>query len=81
MKDLDISRRTLQRWINDMDIEPMEFEEHLKVFLTLPNLQQLREYKQFMQLRDQVLIERYREAVRTGNTARIARLRKKIPQN
>lgn len=78
MRDLGISRRTLQRWINDMDIEPLEFEDHLKVFLKLPHVQQLREYKLFMQNRDQVLIDRYREAVRTGNSAKIARLRKKL---
>ena len=78
MTDLDISRRTLQRWINDMDIEPLEFEEHLRVFLTLPNVQRLREYKRFMQTRNQVLINRYRDAINTGNTARITRLKKHL---
>lgn len=78
MTDLDISRRTLQRWINDMGIEPLEFEEHLRVFLTLPNVQCLREYKRFMQTRDQVLINRYRDAIKTGNSARISRLKKHL---
>ena len=80
MTDLDISRRTLQRWINDMDIEPLEFEEHLRVFLTLPNVQRLREYKRFMQTRDQILINRYRDAIKTGNTARITRLKKSLAE-
>ena len=79
MTDLDISRRTLQRWINDMDIEPLEFEEHLRVFLTLPNVQRLREYKRFMQTRNQILITRYRDAIKTGNAAKITRLRKSLP--
>mgnify|MGYP001610040587 FL=1 len=81
MTDLDISRRTLQRWINDMDIEPLEFEEHLRVFLTLPNVQRLREYKRFMQTRDQILINRYRDAIKTGNSARITRLKKHLPES
>ena len=76
MSDLDISRRTLQRWINDMDIEPLEFEEHLRVFLTLPHVQRLREYKRFMQTRNPILINRYRAAVQTGNAARLTKLRK-----
>ncbi len=78
MKDLSVSRRTLQRWINDLDIEPMEFEDHLKVFLRLPDMEHLREYRLFMASRDPVLAARYRDAVRTGNTAKLARLRKKL---
>ena len=61
-----------------MDIEPLEFEEHLRVFLTLPNVQRLREYKRFMQTRNQILINRYRDAIKTGNSARISRLKKHL---
>lgn len=78
MSDLKISRRTLQRWIDDMEIEPMEFEEHLKVFLRLPDMERLREYKLFMATKDQELIKRYKYAVETGNAALIARLRKHL---
>lgn len=59
-----------------MGIEPLEFEEHLRVFLTLPHLHQLREYREIMRTRDPVLINRYRDAVATGNTAALARVRK-----
>ena len=78
MNDLDISRRTLQRWINDMDITPMEFEDHLKVFLGLPDIQRLREYKRFMATHNSILVSRYRNAIKTGNAAQVTRLRKKI---
>lgn len=78
MADLKISRRTLQRWIDDMEIDPLEFEDQMRVFLTLPNLERLREYGKIMRTRDQVLINRYRQAIQTGNNALLARLRKDI---
>lgn len=78
MADLDISRRTLQRWIDDLDIQPLEFEDHLRVFLTLPNIQKLREYGCFMATRNQPLIRRYRQALAGGNVTWIARLKKKL---
>ena len=74
MDDLKISRRTLQRWLDDLDIESLEFENHLKVFLSLPQLQKLREYNGFMRSRNQSLINRYRTAYATGNVKRMARL-------
>ncbi len=78
MADLRISRRTLQRWIDDLDIESLEFEDHLKVFLKLPDLEKLREYGSFMRTRNQSLIGRYRIAYETGNIRRMARLRKEL---
>lgn len=80
MADLRISRRTLQRWLDDLDIESLEFEDHLKVFLTLPHIQKMREYKQFMRSGNQSLITRYRDANRTGNTRRMDRLRKDLKE-
>ena len=78
MADLKISRRTLQRWIDDLEIKSLEFEDHLKVFLTLPHVEKLREYASFMRSRNQSLIQRYRDAYVTGSTRRIARLRKDL---
>jgi hypothetical protein len=78
MADLRISRRTLQRWIDDMNIEPLVFEDQMKVFLTLPDVERLREYKQFMKTRNQDLIGRYRRAVEADNKSWIARLRKEL---
>ena len=78
MAELNISRRTLQRWIDDMEIEPLEFEDHLKVFLTLPNMERLREYAKVMHTRNQVLICRYRTAIETDNSRTIAKIRKEL---
>ena len=80
MADLRISRRTLQRWLDDLDIHSLEFEDHLKVFLTLPHIVQLREYGKLMRTRNQPLINRYREALQTGNTRRMARIRKELSE-
>ncbi len=79
MAELDISRRTLQRWIDDMEIKPLEFEDHLKVFLTLPNMERLREYSKVMRTRNPVLISRYRIAIETDNTRILAKIRKELP--
>lgn len=61
-----------------MNIEPLEFEDHLRVFLTLPHMQTLREYGSFMKTRNQMLITRFRDAVATDNKQALSRLRKKI---
>jgi|SRR3990167_3512913 len=76
MAELQISRRTLQRWIDDMEVEPLEFEDQLRVFLTLPHMQRLRDYKRVMYTKDRILISRYRMAIQTGNLTLIARIRK-----
>lgn len=76
MSELDISRRTLQRWIDDMEILPMEFEDHLKVFLSLPSMERLREYSKVMQTKNSILINRYRTAVATGNIRMLNKIRK-----
>src|SRR3990167_11516324 len=78
MADLKVSRRTLQRWIDDLDINSLEFEDHLRVFLDLPQLQKLREYGRFMRTRNQSLITRYRTATETGNAKRLELLRKEL---
>src|SRR3990167_6523179 len=71
MAELQISRRTLQRWIDDMEVE-----DQLRVFLTLPHMQRLRDYKRVMYTKDRILISRYRMAIQTGNLTLIARIRK-----
>ena len=78
MAELKISRRTLQRWIDDMNIEPLEFEDQLKVFLTLPHVERLREYAEVMRTRDNELIGMYRRAVETDDPTLLARIRKKL---
>lgn len=78
MADLGVSRRTLQRWLDDLSIDSLEFENHLRVFLTLPHMQQLRNYKIVMSTRNQNLISRYREAYDTQNERRMARILKDI---
>lgn len=78
MDELQISRRTLQRWIEDMEIEPAKFEDQMRVFLVLPDVDRLREYKLVMATRSQDLRSRYRKAVQTGNNSWIARLRKEF---
>jgi len=79
MTELSISRRTLQRWIDDMEISPLEFPDHLKVFLTLPQMDTLREYSKVMHTRNNSLINRYRKAVVTGNARMLAKIRKELP--
>lgn len=76
MEQLQISRRTLQRWIDDMEIKPLEFEDQLRVFLTLPNIVLLTEYGKVMRTKDQVLITRYRKAIQTGNTRWLNKFRR-----
>lgn len=76
MKELRISRRTLQRWIYDLEIDSLEFEDHLKVFLTLPNIEAMRKYQVMMNTKNPTLIGRYRDAISTGDTRRQARLLK-----
>ena len=78
MAELDISRRTLQRWIDDMEIEPLEFEDHLKVFLTLPHMERLREYAKVMRTRALPIINRYRTAITTNNTKVLQKIRKEL---
>ena len=78
MAELDISRRTLQRWIDDMEIEPLEFEDHLKVFLTLPHMERLREYARVMRTRTLPIINRYRTAITTNNTKVLQKIRKEL---
>ena len=78
MRDLRISRRTLQRWLDDLDIESLEFEDHLRVFLKLPDVIQLRNYGRVMQTRSQVWITRYRDAHETGNERRMAKILREI---
>lgn len=78
MSELNISRRTLQRWIDDMGIAPLEFEDHLKVFLTLPHMEVLREYSKVMRTRSPVLIARYRTAIETDNVKILAKIRKEL---
>lgn len=74
MIDLNISRRTLQRWLEDLSIESLEFENHLRVFLTITQVQQLRNYGLVMKTRSQRLITRYIDAYTTGNEKRMARI-------
>ena len=74
MVDLGISRRTLQRWIDELHIKPMEFEDHMKVFLSIHNMHELRLYRRFMQTRNHSLINRYRDAYNTSNAKRIENL-------
>ena len=76
MAELKISRRTLQRWIDDMEITPLEFEDHLKVFLALPHMERLREYAKVMHTRDLQLINRYRTAIETDNYRILLKIRK-----
>lgn len=78
MADLHISRRTLQRWLDDLSIDSLEFNDHLKVFLTLPHMLRLREYGRFMRTRNQSLIDRYRTASETDNVRWLGRLRKEL---
>jgi hypothetical protein len=80
MKDLGISRRTLQRWLDDLDLKSLEFEDHLRVFLILSQVQKLRNYQKVMKTRSQPLIARYREAYATGNERRMARVIKEAEE-
>ena len=80
MADLKISRRTLQRWLDDLNIDSLEFEDHLKVFLTLPQVKLLREYSKFMDTRNHSLIERFREYNSSGNTRRMAQLKRELKE-
>ena len=78
MAELGISRRTLQRWLDDMEIDPLEFENSKKVFLTLPNLERLREYAIPMQSRNLEMAARYRHAIQTGDAKLLRRVRKDL---
>lgn len=80
MADLRISRRTLQRWIDDMGIEPLEFEDQLKVFLTLPHVECLREYATVMRSKNTELIDAYRNAVEIDDASAIMDIRKRLSE-
>jgi hypothetical protein len=78
MRDLSISRRTLQRWIDDCEITPLEFDDQLKVFLTRKNMIALREYSCILRTRNSEIINRYRQAMKAGNIEMLDRIRKKF---
>lgn len=80
MSMLDISRRTLQRWIDDMEIVPLVFEDHLRVFLDRPAFDRLMEYQKVMGTHSSVLIQRYRLAIRTDNKVLLTQIRKQLAQ-
>lgn len=61
-----------------MDIEPLEFEDQLKVFLTLPHMERLREYRVVMSSRNMDLIRRYRIAIKTSNQTVLSRIRGRL---
>lgn len=63
-----------------MEIEPLHFEDQLKVFLMLSQVERLREYKLIMATKDTGLINRYRKAVETDNQPILAKLRKELQQ-
>ena len=74
--ELDISGRTLQRWIDYANIEPLEFEDQSKVFLTLPHMERLREYKRVLETGDRDLLDKYKQAFDNNDDARLTSLRK-----
>lgn len=76
ISELGISRRTLQRWIDFTNIEPLEFEEQSKVFLTLPNMDRLREYKRVLGTGDRDLLDKYKQAYSSGDDTALQRLKK-----
>ena len=78
MSELRISRRTLQRWIDDLNIEPKEFEGQMRSFLTLPDIEDLYHYRKIMRTRDRDLITRYRDSIDSGNNAWTVRIRKEL---
>ena len=80
ISELEISRRTLQRWIDYTNIEPLEFEDHSKVFLTLPHMEKLREYKRVLETGDRDLLEKYKQAFDNNDDTRIISLRKLLIQ-
>ena len=80
ISELEISRRTLQRWIDYTNIVPLEFEDHSKVFLTLPHMEKLREYKRVLETGDRDLLEKYKQAFDNNDDTRIISLRKLLIQ-
>lgn len=80
ISELEISRRTLQRWIDYTNIEPLEFEDQSKVFLTLPHMEKLREYKRVLETGDRDLLEKYKQAFDNSDDTRLTSLRKVLVQ-
>lgn len=76
MTRLGISRRTLQRWMDDIGIDPLSFDGHKRLFLTRIHVIQLDAYSKIMASNDLVLITRYREAVQEGDWSTVRKLRK-----
>lgn len=74
MVHLGISRRTLQRWMDDMVITPLNFDGTKLMFLTRVHIASLEDYKRIMHSGDSVLIQRYRAAVQSDDPNETARL-------
>lgn len=78
MQLLGVSRRTLQRWMDDMLVEPLSFEGTKLMFLTRIHMEKLLRYRQIMNSGDAVLIRRFREAVSLDDGEEALRLLKQL---
>ena len=78
--ELHISTRTLRRWIEYLGLEPLELEsgDQVRVFLSLPHMEILREYSKVLATHDTNMIADYRQAVYHGNDEMVLRIRKRI---
>lgn len=70
-----VCRRTLCRWMDSLDMEPLQFEDNDRVFLTRPQVSLLLEYKELLHAHEPELLDMFRRGVVSGNDTLVERAR------
>lgn len=81
VRELGISRRTLRRWLDYTNVEPLEFEDQAKVFLTRPHIERLLEYGKVLSTGDRDLLAKFKHAYENEDERMLERLRKVLTQS
>ncbi len=71
-----VCRRTLCRWIDILNVEPLQFEDNDRVFLTKPQIALLLEYKEYLHSHEPELLKLFREGIQSGDDSRTERARR-----
>jgi len=58
-----------------LDMEPLQFDDNDRVFLTRPQIETLLEYQQLLHAHEPELLRLFREGIRSGNDVFVHRAR------
>lgn len=75
LRVLKISRRTLRRWMDLLEIEPMDLDGCRRRFLARGQVEQLVWYQKVRATGDSVLIDRYLRALEYEDTEAVEKIR------